>query len=319
VAAWPEVSQSPDAGEDGRDEGDPLGGGIDAVSEEIAEAGRELARDNRGAHVPGVLAECGWVYENGDDCAEREGGERAQEDAVAAGNGNPDKENEREGQKQMRLEGAEPECSAGSERMRLVKAEKKDESAEDKDGGLAEDDAEKRGRKTVSKPGELAAGFAEETPEDSHACDKECEHDERPGKCGGGWRDETQGVSERQCPWCVAHVVGAGTAKAGIAFDAADGVGVVGIAVLDELAARSPIHDEVATRDGTGIEGQDGEKEDGEDDAERAGNSDEESRKVALGGQVEGAFLIQDREIIGAQAAGFADEPASVGVDAPRG
>jgi len=57
----------------------------------------------------------------------------------------------------------------------------------------------------------------------------------------------------------------------------------------------------------------------GEDVAERAGNSDEESRKVALGGQVEGAFLIQDREIIGAQAAGFADEPASVGVDAPRG
>lgn len=46
VATRPEINQSPDAAENGGDEGDPFSRGVDSIAEEIAEAGSELARDN---------------------------------------------------------------------------------------------------------------------------------------------------------------------------------------------------------------------------------------------------------------------------------
>ena len=80
------------------------------------------------------------------------------EDAVSAGDDDPDEQDEGERKKQMRLEGAEPERSSGSEGVRFVEAQKESEAAEHEDGGLAEDDAEERGRKTVAEPVEMSAG-----------------------------------------------------------------------------------------------------------------------------------------------------------------
>ena len=83
-------------------------------------------------------------------------------------------------------------------------------------------------------------GVAEELPQDSHGSDEEGEHHERPGKSGGHGREVAEGVGQRQSPGSVAHVVGAGAAEARVALDLADGIRVVGIAVLDELAGRWP-------------------------------------------------------------------------------
>ena len=179
--------RGPDAAEDGGDEGDPLGGGVDAVAQEVAEAGSEFARDDRGAHVVGVLAPGRGIDERGDERAKRECGQRSGENAVAARDDDPDQEDESEGKKQMRLERAEPERGAGSEGARFVEAEKEGETEEHEDGGLAEDDAEERGRKTVTEPVEMGAGGAEELPQNADRGDEEGEHHERPGKRGGRW------------------------------------------------------------------------------------------------------------------------------------
>ena len=285
MAARPEVSQGPDATECGGDEGDPLGRGVDAVAQQVAEARCEFAGDDGGAHVIRVLAPGRRVDERGDDGAERECSDGSQEDAVSAGDDDPDEQDEGERKKQMRLEGAEPKRGSGSEGVRFVEAEKESEAAEDKDGGLAEDDAEERGRKTVAEPVEMSADVTEEGPENADRRDEEGEHEERPGKSGGGGREVTERVGEREGPWSVAHVEGAGAAEAGIALDAADGDGVIRIAVLDELMTRGPVDDEVTASDDGRIERHDAEKESGKDDAERAGNGDEERCEIALAGQ----------------------------------
>src|ERR1700722_765873 len=155
----------------------------------------------------------------------------------------------------MRLKRAEPErCSCG-EGVGFVEAKKEGQSEEHEDGGLAEDDAEQRWRKTKAEPIEMTAGGAEEGPKNSDGGDEEGEHRQRPGKCGGGGREKAEGVGERQGPGRVAHVVGAGAAESGGALDGVDGVRVVGIAVLDELMAGGPVDDEVAAGDGGWIEG----------------------------------------------------------------
>jgi hypothetical protein len=136
--------------------------------------------------------------------------------------------------------------------------EKEGEATKHEDGGLAEDDAEERGRKTIAKPVEMTAGVAEEGPQNAHGGDEESEHDERPGKSGDRGREIAEGIGERQGPGSVAHVEGAGTAEAGGALDAVDGIGVIGIAVLDELVAGGPVDDEVAAGNDGGIEGHDG-------------------------------------------------------------
>ena len=184
----------------------------------------------------------------------------------------------------MRLEAAEPERGAGSEGARFVEAEKEREAAHDEDGGLAKDDAEERGRKTVAKPVEMTAGVTEEGPQNAHRGDEESEHYERPGKRGGYRREVAERVGEREGPGSVAHVEGARAAEAGSVFNAVDGIGVIWIAVLDELVAGSPINDKVAAGDDGGTERHDGEKEGGEDDSERACNGDKECGEVTLAG-----------------------------------
>ena len=141
----------------GGDECDPLGGGVDAVAQEIAETGSELAGDDRGAHVIGVLAPGSRIDEGSDRGADGEGCSASGEDAIAAGDDDPDEKDEGEGKKEMRLEGAEPERGAGGEGAGLVQAEKEREAEEQEDGSLAEDDAEERGRKTIAEPVEMGA------------------------------------------------------------------------------------------------------------------------------------------------------------------
>ena len=81
---------------------------------------------------------------------------------------------------------------------------------------------------------------------DARRGDEEREHEERPGKRGSYGREIAERVGKRQGPGSVAHVEGAGTAEAGSALDAVDGIRVIGITVLDELVAGGPVDDEVS-------------------------------------------------------------------------
>ena len=147
VAAGPEIDQGPDAAEDGGDECDPLGGRVDAVAQEVAETRSELASDDRGMHVVRVLAPGSRVDKGCDERANGEGCGASGEDAKAAGDEDPDEQHEGVGEKEMRLESAQPERGAGKEGAGLVQAEKEREPAEHEDGSLAENDAEERGGK----------------------------------------------------------------------------------------------------------------------------------------------------------------------------
>lgn len=203
----------------------------------------------------------------------------------------------------MRFEGTEPEGCAGNEGVRFVQSEKDGEPEKKKDGSLAEVDAEERGGKAVAEPGEMAAGGAEELPKDADRSDEEAEHRKRPGKRGDGGREVAEGVGQGQRPGSVAHVVGAGAAETGVAFDAADGGGVIGIAMLDELMAGGPVDDEVAAGNGGGICGKGAEKKSGVEGGEDAGDGNEECGEFALAGhrgtRLSSLDLLQVMAIIG--------------------
>src|SRR3984957_21341857 len=100
----------------------------------------------------------------------------------------------------MWLERAEPERGSCKEGVGFVQAEKQGQSEEHEDGGLAEDYAEQRRRKTKPEPVETAARGTVDGPENSDGGDEEGEHRERPGNSGGSGREESERVGERQRP-----------------------------------------------------------------------------------------------------------------------
>src|SRR5579885_684993 len=100
----------------------------------------------------GVLGEGCRIDEPGEGTAECEGCQRSDENAVAARGDDPDEHDEAEGQKEMRLERAEPESRAGQEGVRAMEAQKEHQAEEQEDGGLAHDDALQSRGKSIADP-----------------------------------------------------------------------------------------------------------------------------------------------------------------------
>ena len=83
--------------------------------------------------------------------------------------------------------------------------------------------------------------------------------------------EKTEGVGEGKGPGRIAHDEDGAGVKAGGVLDGPDGVAVVGIAVVDELAAGGPVRKEVATgsqfacnRDSEDVEDGDGKRQAGD-------------------------------------------------------
>ena len=236
---------------------------MDGITQKITETGSELARDDGGAHVIGVLAPGRRVDPCCNQAAGGHGGYASGENPITARKHDPEQQHENKGKKKMRLDGAEPKRRAGREGTGFVQAQKERQPEEKKDGGLAQHDAEERRRKANPKPFAMVSGRAKQLPEDAHGGDQQAQHEQRPGKGCRHGAGIAEGQSQGQSPGSIAHVIARAAGKSRVVLDLIDARGVVRIAVMDELLAGGPVDDEVAAGDGLAIKRQEAEKQNG--------------------------------------------------------
>ena len=109
-----------------------------------------------------------------------------------------------------------------------------------------------------------------EMVEDADGDEQAGEEHQGPEDSGNAQAKQAEGVDNRQGPGRIAHDEDGARVKAGRVLDSPDGVAVVGIVVVNELEAGSPIREEVATcsqfacnRDSKDVEDGDGQRQAG--------------------------------------------------------
>src|ERR1700734_3639498 len=107
---------------------------------------------DRSPHVIGVLTPGRGVEARGDETPKCKGRQASGQDAIASSDDDPDQQDKSKGKEQMRLQGTEPQGSAGSERAGFVQAKEKGQSKQQQDGGLTQNYAEKCRGEAVSQP-----------------------------------------------------------------------------------------------------------------------------------------------------------------------
>lgn len=105
------------------------------------------------------------------------------------------------------------------------------------------------------------------------------EEQEGPEDSGCAKAEKAEGIGDREGPGRVAHDEHGAGVKAGGVLDGPDGVAVVGIVVVDELATSGPVREEVATGsqfacngDSKDVKDRDGKREAGDSGNRNLGN-----------------------------------------------
>ena len=211
------------------------------------------------------------VDEEGGGAGEGEGGGKSGEELVAARDDDPDGEHGGKGKEEMRLEGAEPERRTGVEGVAAMEAQKKDQSQEREERGLAHGEADDGGGEGEAEPVDAIRRGAVELVDDADGDEQAGEEKQGPEDGGKAQAKKTERVGEGQRPGRVAHDEDGAGVKAGGVLEGRDGVAVVGVAVVDELAAGGPVGDEVArggqfagNGDGEDVEDGDGKRQAGD-------------------------------------------------------
>src|ERR1700722_5080765 len=150
--ATPEMDEGPDTGERGGKVLQPDRVGLEPVAEYVGEAGNELVLDGGRAHKAYVISPGRGVDEGGDGAGGGEGDEKSGEEPVAAGEDDPEGQNDGERQEKMGFKGAEPKRGAGQEGVAAMEAEKQDEAEEGEERGLAHGEADDGGSEAESEP-----------------------------------------------------------------------------------------------------------------------------------------------------------------------
>ena len=173
-----------------------------------------------------------------------------------------------EGKEEMRLEGAKPERGSSDEGVAAMEAEKQDQAQKGQERGLAHGEADDGRGEGEAEPVDASGWRAVELVEDADGDEQAGEKEEGPEDSGEAQAQKTEGVGEGEGPGRVAHDEDGAGVKAGRVLDGPDGVAVIGIVVVDELAAGGPVRKEVAigsqfacNRDGKDVEDGDGKRQ----------------------------------------------------------
>ncbi len=291
-AAAPEVNDGPRTAEGGRQSLEPDVARRQPVAEEGGKAGNEVIFDGRGAHHDEVIAPGARVDERDGETTDGECGNRAGKKLITARDHDPYGERGSKGEKQVRLEGAEPERRAGGERAAQMKAKEENQADESKKRCLTYGDADDAGSECKAKPMEVVRRGTVQLVNNAHSEEKAGEQEQRPEDAGEAEAQQPNRQSERECPGRVAHEQDGPGIEALRVLERSDGVTIIGVAVVKEETASGPIGDKVArgvqlqvSGDGNGADVKDC---DSESDAGDGGNGD--LRKVT-------AFLRGDLQL----------------------
>jgi len=246
-ASAPKVDERPEAGEGRRNVLQPDRVRADGVAESAGEAGDELVFDRWRAHEVDIVGPAGGVDEGGEDRGEGESGGESGDEGPGTVENDPGNKRGDEGQEKMRLEGAEPQRSAGVEGIAMVEAEKENQAEEREKRGLAHGETDDCGRECNSEPVNPGGRRTVELVKDPNGEEKAGEEDQCPEGAGDAKTEQAEGVSERKCPRRVAHDEHGVRVEAGSVLNGPDGVTVVRIEVVDELMTSGPIRKVVST------------------------------------------------------------------------
>lgn len=280
-AAAPEVGEGPEAGEGDRKVLQPDCVRTDPMAQGSGEAGNELVFDGGRVHEARVIGPGRGVDEGGKRAGEGESDDESGEELPGAGENDPDGKHGSERQQQMGLEGAKPERGSGVEGVGAVEAEKKDQAEEREERGLAHGEADDGRGEGEAEPVDSIWGRAVELMEDADGDEQAGEEQEGPEDSGEAQAKEAEGVGDRKSPRRVAHDENGVRVKAGGVLDGPDGVAVVGIVVVNELEAGSPVRKEVATGSQFASNGESKDVEDGDGEGQAGGSGDRDLSEVA--------------------------------------
>ena len=164
----------------------------------------------------------------------------------------------------MRLESAEPESGTGVEGVATMKAQKEDQAQQSEERSLAHREADDGGGEGKAEPVDAIWWRAVELVQDADGGEQTGEKQQGPENPGDAQAEKTEGVSKRERPGGVAHDEDGAGVEAGGVLDGPDGVPVVGVGVVGELAAGSPVREEVPTGSQFACNGDSEDVEDGD-------------------------------------------------------